>query len=130
MMSSASNSYMDNMSMSYITSPTSSDASFPSSLESQQQLSPTIYVETDQPPSYVPNQELEFLIDAIMSCQEAVYPNLKRQYMSDLEEDQLKIYVSIKLEPKVCYSINAFNFIVVSTRSSMPLFICECTLFS
>jgi len=116
--------------MSYMTSPTSSDASFPSSLESQQQLSPTIYVETDQPPSYVPNQELEFLIDAIMSCQEAVYPNLKRQYMSDLEEDQLKIYVSIELELKVCYSIiNAFNFIVISTRSSMPLFMRMHTVF-
>ncbi|WAR01328.1 RORB-like protein [Mya arenaria] len=54
-------------------------------------ISPTIYVE--ESPSYTENQELELLIDAIMSCQEAVYPTLKRQYTTAMQQEQMKIYM-------------------------------------
>ncbi|XP_052214238.1 vitamin D3 receptor A-like isoform X2 [Dreissena polymorpha] len=56
------------------------------------QMSPTIYVEMEEVPVYQQNPELELLIDAIMSCQEAVYPNLKKQYTNALQEVQYKIF--------------------------------------
>lgn len=60
----------------------------------------TITVEeekTQEKPVFQENQELEFLIDAIMSCQEAVYPNLKKQYTHAraMEEQQFKLFVSV-----------------------------------
>lgn len=60
------------------------------------QMSPTIYVETEEVPEYKQNPELELLIDAVMSCQEAVYPNLKRQFLNALQEFQYKIFVSCR----------------------------------
>ena len=40
------------------------------------------------------NRQLEFLIDAVMSCQDAVYPNLKKHYSVCRHQEHFKIFVS------------------------------------
>lgn len=64
-------------------SPTSSEKSFYPKKES---LKPE--------PVFKENRQLEFLIDAVMSCQDAVYPNLKKQYSESMQEMHFKIFVS------------------------------------
>lgn len=51
--------------------------------------------------TFVENQELEYLIDTVMSCQEAVYPKLKKQYIKSLEENHYKIYEEFNLKEEV-----------------------------
>lgn len=60
----------------------------------------TITVEDEKPvgsPTFVENPELEILIDAILSCQDAVYPTLKKQYVrakEEIERQHYKTFVS------------------------------------
>ena len=73
----------------------------------------TITVEDIKPevkPVFVENHEMEFLIDAIMSCQEAVYPNLKKhyKYARVMEQQHYKLFVRVYLHC-LCMIIQCHN---------------------
>lgn len=52
----------------------------------------TVTVHPARQSKFVPNTELEFLIDALVSCQDAVYPVLKKMFDPQVEEFQFKVW--------------------------------------
>lgn len=67
----------------------------PESLPSPTERSMYLKQEPSKPePVFQENRQLEFLIDAVMSCQDAVYPNLKKHYAESRDQEHIKIFVS------------------------------------
>ncbi|XP_045175151.2 vitamin D3 receptor A-like [Mercenaria mercenaria] len=75
-------------------------------------------------PVFVENHELEFLIDAIMSCQEAVYPNLKKhyKYARVMEQQHYKLYEQFTLKEEVFGDLFGTQTNFVSTEEYQQIF--------
>lgn len=88
----------------------------------------TITVEDEKPverPAFVENQELEILIDAIMSCQDAVYPTLKKQYArakEEFEQQHYKIFEEYTLKEEVFSDLFGTESHTVSTEEYQQIF--------
>ena len=55
----------------------------------------TVTIDSPEDAATVRNYEMECLIDALLSCQEAVYPTIKKQFQYNMEDAQYKVYVSV-----------------------------------
>lgn len=87
----------------------------------------TVTVEDEKPPqpTFVENLELEFLIDAILSCQDAVYPNLKKQYIDaarEMEKHHFKLFEEYSLKEEVFGDLFGTQSGVVSTEEYQQIF--------
>ncbi|XP_060592284.1 vitamin D3 receptor-like [Ruditapes philippinarum] len=87
----------------------------------------TITVEDIKPevkPAFVENHEMEFLIDAIMSCQEAVYPNLKKhyKYARVMEQQHYKYFEEFNLKEEVFGDLFGTQNSFVSTEEYQQIF--------
>ncbi|KAL4225167.1 Estrogen receptor [Mactra antiquata] len=83
-------------------------------------------IKPDIKPTFVENQELEILLDAIISCQDAVYPNLKKHYTNArkniIEQEQLKIFEEGILKHEVFGDLFGTNAGHVSTEEYQQIF--------
>lgn len=88
----------------------------------------TITVEDEKPvesPTFVENQELEILIDAILSCQDAVYPTLKKQYVrakEEIERQHYKTFEEYNLKQEVFSDLFGSETSAVSTEEFQQIF--------